>query len=200
MNAECTPFNSNDKAVENIIVNRARHLFMKVDIKSVSMDDIANACGISKKTLYKCFDKEGLVKTVTQQQVHIFENEIKSILQNNKDVVQELTNLLLFTINASQEISLPFIDSLKTIKPEAYQLILNFTKNIQQTFINNIKKGMSQGYYRSDIVPDVVVQLHFLQLWSLMKQQMLSKSLHWGEELNKMFLFGILSPKGLKTL
>jgi len=125
---------------------------------------------------------------------------IKSILQNNKDVVQELTNLLLFTINASQEISLPFIDSLKTIKPEAYQLILNFTKNIQQTFINNIKKGMSQGYYRSDIEPDVVVQLHFLQLWSLMKQQMLSKSLHWGEELNKMFLFGILSPKGLKTL
>ena len=59
---------------------------------------------------------------------------------------------------------------------------------------------MSQGYYRSDIEPDVVVQLHFLQLWSLMKQQMLSKSLHWGEELNKMFLFGILSPKGLKTL
>ena len=43
----------------------AHDLFMQYGLKSVSMDDIANGIGISKKTIYQSFpDKETLVAAV----------------------------------------------------------------------------------------------------------------------------------------
>ena len=47
------------------ILLKAEELFMQFGIRSVSMDDIANNLGMSKKTLYQYFaDKDELVEAV----------------------------------------------------------------------------------------------------------------------------------------
>jgi AcrR family transcriptional regulator len=49
---------------ERILV-KAEALFMQYGIRSVSMDDIANSLGMSKKTLYQYYaDKDELVDAV----------------------------------------------------------------------------------------------------------------------------------------
>jgi len=50
---------TNDTAIR--IFQQAQILFMQYGLKSVSMDDIANKMGISKKTIYQYYaDKEAL--------------------------------------------------------------------------------------------------------------------------------------------
>ena len=47
------------------IQEKARDMFMRLGIRSVSMDDIAAALGMSKKTIYQSFaDKDELVDSV----------------------------------------------------------------------------------------------------------------------------------------
>ena len=49
------------------ILEEAKQLFMRIGIKSVSMDDIAQVIRISKKTINKCLkDKQDLVNRVIE--------------------------------------------------------------------------------------------------------------------------------------
>lgn len=184
----------------NVIITRSRQLFMKVGVKSVSMDDVAAECGISKKTLYTCFNREGLVTAVTKQQVQTFEARVKSILAENRNVVAEMTGLLLFTMDAAQEVSLQFLYSVKTAHAGIYKNVEAFSGIVQQAIVNNLEKGKLQGLYRNDMEPAIVVQLYTSQLQEIMERQPIDRASDWMEELYKLFLFGILTPQGQEFL
>ena len=190
-----------DPYLPNLIVRRASNLYMRAGIKSVSMDDVAAECGISKKTLYKCFDKESLIQEVVKQHAQISEARIKSILTENRDVVTEMTGLLLFTMDAVQEFSTQFLYSIKTTKSTGvHQFMNSFTNRVHEAFIDNLNRGKAQGLYRSDVEPSIVIQLYFSQLQEIVDQQGIDRSSQWIEELHSLFLFGILTSKGLNCL
>ena len=63
------------------IKQQAHLLFMQYGLRSVSMDDIANALGISKKTVYRFYeDKDALVDDV-----------IASVILHNQDRARRFT-------------------------------------------------------------------------------------------------------------
>jgi AcrR family transcriptional regulator len=185
--------------LSGLIVSRARHLFMKVGVKSVSMDDIAAECGMSKKTIYGCFDKKSLVKAVTKQQIGIFASRTKSIFAGSGGLLQEMTGLLLLTLDAAQEISFQFLHSIKTDHAEAHQSIESFSAFIQKALIDNLKRGKEEGFYRDDMEPSIVVQLYFAQLREIIEQP-ITRPPAWTEELYKLFLFGVLTVNGKAEL
>ena len=45
----------------NVIIKKARELYYKYGIKSITMDDVAREMGISKKTLYQEVKNKGRV-------------------------------------------------------------------------------------------------------------------------------------------
>lgn len=56
---------SKKKKLKDLILEKSRELFLTIGFKSVTMDHIANAMGISKKTIYNFFEnKTSLVKSV----------------------------------------------------------------------------------------------------------------------------------------
>mgnify|MGYP002236615387 FL=1 len=58
--------------IKEQIINTAFDLFSQYGIKSVSMDDVAKAAGISKRTLYESFeDKETLTDRGDRSQYRI---------------------------------------------------------------------------------------------------------------------------------
>ena len=77
--------------IKEQIINTAFDLFSQYGIKSVSMDDVATAAGISKRTLYESFeDKETLL--------------IEGIDHNTESLGQYLTGLEKEPFNALEEI------------------------------------------------------------------------------------------------
>src|SRR5689334_12645565 len=73
------------------IRQKADELFMKYGIRSVSMDDIANALGMSKKTIYQYFvDKDELVDAVVEADISNMQHDCASVMNDAKDAVHEI--------------------------------------------------------------------------------------------------------------
>ena len=101
--------------IKEQIINTAFDLFSQYGIKSVSMDDVAKAAGISKRTLYESFeDKETLL--------------IEGIDHNTESLGQYLTGLEKEPFNALEVILLFYEEMMKTrgVKEGVFQEGINF--------------------------------------------------------------------------
>ncbi len=75
---------------ERILI-KAEELFMQFGIRSVSMDDIANQLGMSKKTLYQYFaDKDELVLGVVEGHIKEMEHDCSACRQQARDAIHEI--------------------------------------------------------------------------------------------------------------
>jgi AcrR family transcriptional regulator len=64
------------------IIEKSGSMFLELGFKSVTMDDIANEMGISKKTIYKYFNnKDHLVDETTMFVQQTIDNVINDIMQ-----------------------------------------------------------------------------------------------------------------------
>src|SRR5215216_2673808 len=73
------------------ILMKAEELFMQYGIRSVSMDDIANSLGMSKKTLYQYFvDKDELVEGVVDGHIMVIQADCTACHEEAKDAVHEI--------------------------------------------------------------------------------------------------------------
>ena len=72
------------------IIKKAEELFLTLGFKSITMDDIANAMGISKKTIYKYFsNKESLIEEGTEVVHQNIHNRIDAIISKNFNAIEE---------------------------------------------------------------------------------------------------------------
>ncbi len=77
----------------DMIVDAAAELFMQQGIKNTSMDDIARATGMSKKTLYTHFDdKEDLLIACIEQRFAESEHIIEQMRHNGSTVLETVMN------------------------------------------------------------------------------------------------------------
>ncbi|MFZ1857244.1 MAG: TetR/AcrR family transcriptional regulator, partial [Chitinophagaceae bacterium] len=73
------------------ILLKAEELFMQYGIRSVSMDDIANNLGMSKKTLYQYFaDKDELVEAVVDGHITLVQGDCINCKIQAKDAIHEI--------------------------------------------------------------------------------------------------------------
>jgi len=81
------------------IIVKSSELFLTLGFKSVTMDDIATALGISKKTIYVHFaNKTKLVESVTFSLFENICNGIDSICDNSKNPIEELYHIKMFVM------------------------------------------------------------------------------------------------------
>ncbi|TAL46559.1 MAG: TetR/AcrR family transcriptional regulator, partial [Chitinophagaceae bacterium] len=73
------------------IRGKANDLFMQYGLRSVSMDDIAAALGISKKTIYQFFsDKDELVDAVVDDELRQTQHDCIFCKTNALNAVEEM--------------------------------------------------------------------------------------------------------------
>ena len=80
--------------MEKEIVAQATSLFLQYGFKSVTMDDIAEKMGVSKKTIYVHFPKkEQLVLESVMQHIDLIIDRIINISKYSKDPIIQLYQL-----------------------------------------------------------------------------------------------------------
>ncbi|MBU3743539.1 MAG: TetR/AcrR family transcriptional regulator [Sediminibacterium sp.] len=73
------------------IVGKAYELFMRYGIRSVSMDEIANQLGMSKKTIYQYYaDKDELVEDAIEIVLNINRNDCISQQKDSANAIHEV--------------------------------------------------------------------------------------------------------------
>lgn len=135
------------------ILNSAQELFIQYGIRSVTMDDVARAASMSKKTLYQYFDnKDGLVLEVAVDHFKNEREELKEIHEVSKDAIHEVLLVSqclkkhVFRMNPS------LLYDMKKYHGYAWDKYLEFKQTTIRGHIeDNIERGKKEGLFREEV-------------------------------------------------
>ncbi len=178
---------------------------MQNGIRSVSMDDVANQLGMSKKTIYNYIsDKKDLVYQVIR-------NHFEKQAQGCEFIFTEQSNPIMQMLLIGQRVSsnykslnLVLIHDLRKYYPKSWELFLSFrSKVMYDQVLTNLKTGMETGFYRSDMNPGIVAHL-YLNLTETMIQSDIGEPgkryMNLIREMIWYHLHGVCSDKGIEFL
>jgi len=180
--------------------------FMRLGIKSVSMDDISSKLGISKKTLYQLVEnKEDLVTQSMENYLKLEKQLMDEVSIKANDAIDEMIQMGHHTVLALRSMKPTVIHDLRKYYQNVWKTIKEFTENVLGERIQlNLEKGIGEGLYRNNIRPDIISRLYVLKSWSLVDESNFSLNDYKIDELIKQHLeyhlAGILSEKGRKQL
>ncbi|MFV8268816.1 TetR/AcrR family transcriptional regulator [Flavobacterium sp. GT2N3] len=151
------------------IISKASHMFLKLGFKSITMDDIAGEMCISKKTIYKYFcNKEILIEESTatiHKEVHQIINDI--VVKNYNAIEENFEIRKMFKEMFKASVTSP-IYQLKKHYPEVYNKVMSREINeCNVTFERNIRKGIQEGLYRSDLNIACYVRFYYILIFTI---------------------------------
>jgi AcrR family transcriptional regulator len=139
--------------MQDRILNKARELMFQTGVKHVTMDDLANQLGISKKTIYQYFkDKDALVSSVVE-----FELANHALLCNQSmkladNAVHEIFLLMTVIQEMFNRMNPLALFEIEKYYPLAFEKIKNHKDDYIFSMISaNLEKGIAEGLYRKDV-------------------------------------------------
>ncbi len=168
----------NGHEIRKRIMNEARECFFRFGYSKVTMDEVADNLGISKKTIYKYFpSKIELVKQSIEDLMREAITQIVAILNdNNIDYMERLKQLMSFIGKFSNRIGLAPIQDLQKTVPEIWaEIEKTREKEIMTNFRNLIQEGIEQGIIRPDINKDIIIMIFVNSIRTIVNPMVLSE-------------------------
>lgn len=131
---------------------------MQFGIRSVSMDDIANHLGMSKKTLYQYFaDKDELVEAVVDGHINEVEGDCMKCRNEAQDAIHEIFLTMEHIMEEFRNMNPMLLYDLEKFHFKAFQRFKDYKdKFLLQIIRNNIEWGIKDELYRADLNIDVL--------------------------------------------
>lgn len=177
---------------------------MRYGIKSITMDEVARHCNISKKTIYQYFpDKDSLVKEIME--VHMKEDIclINALTQQNCSALEEVLKISEFMKKDIAEIHPSVLFDLKKYHSAAYEVFEKHRDtHFMETVVKNLERGLKEGVYRQEIDVRVFARLRVIEIEAMFNLQLFKEvdidlslvQLHFIDH----FVRGLVTEKGLK--
>jgi AcrR family transcriptional regulator len=150
------------KSIRQRIIAEARRHFFAHGFRRVTMDDLAEELGMSKKTLYACFpSKTALVEAMLLDKFRDVDadfNRITSVCAT--DCLAALHQLLACVQQHTEEIQPPFVRDIRREAPELFQLVERRRRDvIQRHFGKLFVEGRKAGMIRKDIPARLIIEI-----------------------------------------
>lgn len=144
-------------------------MFLRLGFKSVTMDDIANEMGISKKTIYKYFDnKEVLISEGTMMVHQKIHDTIQSIVAQNHNAIAENFEIRKMFKEMFHSLDHSPVYQLKKHYPEIHDAFMcREAEDCNAVFRSNLQKGIQEGLYRKEINIDSCVTFYYTLIFSI---------------------------------
>jgi AcrR family transcriptional regulator len=192
--------------MKETIINRATSLFLTLGFKSVTMDDIANDLGMSKKTIYTYFEnKTSLVEAGTTHLFKKITDGIKDIKRKSLDPITELHDIKIFLMNSLKgektspyhQLQKYYPSIHKELKIKKFDFVLESTKK-------SLQKGVNQGLFRKKINLELISRLYFNGITGIRNPEIFPTELFnpvvLMESYSEYHLRAIVTKKGLEKL
>ncbi len=191
---------------EHKILDRCSRLFMRYGAKSITMDDVARELGMSKKTLYQHFsNKKELMKKVTAFHFANENEAVCSIALHSENAIEELLNISKWISTQMKGINPTLIYDLQKYHPESWQLFVQHrNRDVFQTIINNIRRGIAEGLYRDDLNPEIITRTYIARMEVVVDPEVFPPGMFSFQDIHREFITyhirGLASDKGLQYL
>lgn len=188
------------------IIEASANLFMNYGYKSISMDDIASALGMSKKTIYKhVSNKDKLIKLTLIQYLQKEKKIVQSIVENSENAIDEFTAIGRHVIKMVRKLKPTLIFDIKKYHSTHWKLIEeHHYLFIHDIIRKNIERGIEEGLFRANIKPEIIAKLYIGKSITIADENNFPLETFSREDLMKQHLlyhlYGILSAEGFKMI
>ena len=150
-----------NRAASRIVTAARRHFFTH-GFRAVTMDDLAEELGMSKKTLYAAFpSKLDLLRGVLSDKFHDVEADLDQVTAEvSTDVLGALHQLLACLQRHTSEIQPPFVRDMRRETPEFFKLVEERRRQIIQRYFGKIfEEGRRAGIIRKDFSTRLMIEM-----------------------------------------
>ena len=157
-------------ASRQLIVEAARAHFFSHGFRSVTMDDLADELGISKKTLYAHFpSKIALLEAVLADKFASVEAKLKEVTRYPRDFSTALHELLSNTQRELDEIKPPFVRDMRQKAPHVFKMVeRRRAELIERHFGKLFVEGQRAGMVRKDIPAKLMIEILLTMVQGIM--------------------------------
>ena len=188
------------------IIKKSADLFLSLGFKNITMDDIASAMGISKKTIYTHFsNKTELIETVTFSVLDYFHENIEKINQKAVNPIEELYDIKMFVMHYLRKERGSAQFQLKKYYPKIFeQLELKKFEKMHSSVEKSLIKGIKLNLFRSNIDVGFISRVYLTGMsgirdTNVFPENKFNKS-YLMESYLEYHLRAIATEKGLKVL
>lgn len=189
--------------LRDTLLNTTLNLFSRYGIKQMTMDDVARACGISKKTLYRSYEnKARLVDALVLASVEQIRDDYKVVIRSSADAVAETFGLLRHFEAICKRINYRMLLDLEKYYYESWRHIDTFRQKVWRDIItDNLQRGRSEKLYNDEFDKGIIATMRLQQLAFMHQTAMQNLALH--ETLLQVtihYLKGIATAQGLDRI
>jgi AcrR family transcriptional regulator len=192
-----------ENEIKERILHKSGEMFLQFGFSKVTMEEIADELGMSKKTLYKFFPgKEQLLKEMVEDMKCKLEDNVLELWGNNEiPFLEKLKNLMNCIGNQSTTFRGPLLHDLQKNFPQLWDEINESRKTHSlEKFSLLINEGIEKGVFRKDIDMQILVLLYMNAIQGILNSDVLSQLPYTTkqvfESIIKVFLEGIFTEEG----
>jgi AcrR family transcriptional regulator len=151
-----------DRTARQRILAAAREQFFVHGFHSVTMDDVADGLGMSKKTIYGHFpSKNALLEAMLLEKFRCIEEELQAITAEcSTDFATGLHRLLACVQRHTQEVRPPFLRDIQRETPELFKVVQARRRElIDRYFSKLLGEGRREGLIRKDIPVHIIIEI-----------------------------------------
>ncbi len=195
-----------EQSTKERIRQTAHDLVMQYGIRSISMDDIAAALGISKKTIYQYYaDKDELIDEVVAAIIQYNQACCERDRQTADNAIHEIFLAMEFMMEIFRSMNNSLLFDMQKYHPAAFQKFAKHKNDYLYTIIKeNLLRGIREELYRDDIKVDILARFRvesvILPFSPEFHGKVKASLAEIEEEILLNFLFGVVSPKGYKLI
>lgn len=183
------------------IVLAAEKLFFQYGIRSVTMDEVAQQTGMSKKTIYQWFsDKNTLVREVARFRLEMEREIVRQVQKMTKHPIEEIIVSMKVLRDLSQKVNPVVFYDLQKYHAEAWGLYKEHKDFFRSIVEENLLRGVDMGLYRAEVNPTILSIFRIECVEMGFDQSLFPVSRFQFEEVQAQFidhfLHGILTEKG----
>ncbi|MBB1285862.1 TetR/AcrR family transcriptional regulator [Flavisolibacter sp. BT320] len=188
------------------ILVKSHEQFNRFGIRSVSMDDIATALGMSKKTLYQHFaDKEELVCACFSQVMETNRHQCLEYQKKAENPIHEIFLAFDMTQEMFAKMNPVVIYEMEKYHPSAYNRFQEFKYGfLYKVISDNLERGIREELYRPDVDVDIITRFRIESVMLPFNAGIFPNNrtqlIHIEQQLFELFLFGLATTKGQKLI
>lgn len=192
--------------MEKEIVKNAAYLFLQYGYKSVTMDDLAEHMGISKKTIYTYFnDKISLIRSSVWYIFEEVKTKIIGVQESMDNPIEALYEIKKIAVEVLGNKDKSPQYQLQKYYPSIYSEIRKKELSaLGNSFEMSLKKGMKSGLFRPSLDTQFITLIYFNGFRGLRDIELFPPEDYDIDQIIGKFidyhLRAIVTPKGLKFL
>jgi AcrR family transcriptional regulator len=175
-------------------------------LAGLSVEEVATALGMSKKTFYKVFPtKESMLEELMGRIVGELGGKIDAVVLTPRNFVEKIHGLMTLLGTVYGRLAIPLTEDLYRLAPGVWGRVEDFrARKIQAVFTALLEQGVAEGYVEQDVNRTVFLLAFLAAVRAVINPRVLAEhpisSVDAIQQMLRIFFAGIMTAGGRVAL